>query len=246
VSLIEHQAAAVRAGYAAGLGVDPEAFLSHSLVLADRVEPATWPYVVLAVDFGTGTVVSLDPDYRAFVEANLPEHHYAATTPDFLNPIQAEAARRGRTVSVGVTANVFALGSVPEMPELPAGLRFEVVELPWMRAEMELGRFENGVGRLSRNGREFRNKYGVAIFEGDEPVAVGGVFDTWGTHEIGVDVLRSHRGKALGQAVVARAVLEILERGGTPLYGCAPTNIRSMRTALSAGFLPVCADAGVS
>jgi hypothetical protein len=31
-----------------------------------------------------------------------------------------------------------------------------------------------------------------------------------------------------------------------PFYGCAPNNIRSQRTALSTGYLPVCSDGTVA
>jgi hypothetical protein len=40
-------------------------------------------------------------------------------------------------------------------------------------------------------------------------------------------------------------VREILSRAETPFYGCAATNIRSQRTALASGFMPVYSDGAV-
>ena len=63
---------------------------------------------------------------------------------------------------------------------------------------------------------------------------------------IGVIVWLGHRVDRRWGAVVAAAVRSILERSQTPLYGCAADNIRSQRTALSVGFLPILTEAGVS
>jgi predicted GNAT family acetyltransferase len=58
-------------------------------------------------------------------------------------------------------------------------------------------------------------------------------------------VVRSHRGQGLGALVVAQRP-EIVDRGETPVYFCDATNIRSQRTALTTGFLPVCSNASVA
>ncbi|MEP7215308.1 MAG: hypothetical protein ABI782_03595 [Anaerolineaceae bacterium] len=53
---------------------------------------------------------------------------------------------------------------------------------------MVRSRWENGLGETGRDGRELRNKYGVVIADRNgEPVAIAGVFDTFGMSEIGVD-----------------------------------------------------------
>ena len=76
-------------------------------------------------------------------------------------------------------------------------------------------------------------------------MAVAGAFDTHGMLEIGVDVVRSHRGQRLATLVVSAMAREIMRRGEVPFYGCGATNIRSQRTAESCGFRIVCADAVV-
>ena len=106
---------------------------------------------------------------------------------------------------------------------------------------------ENGVGEPGRDGREFRNRFALALYDAEgELAAVAGAFDTYGMLEIGVDVARRHRGTSLGRLVVSTLARAIMNEGKVPFYGCAATNIRSHRTAESCGFRIVCSDAFVS
>ena len=112
---------------------------------------------------------------------------------------------------------------------------------------MPRGRFENGVGRAGEDGREFRNRFGLVLYDAaGEPAAVAGAFETHGMLEIGVDVVRGHRGLGLGRLVVSALAREIVARGQVPFYGCGATNIRSHRTAEASGFAAVCSDNIVS
>lgn len=247
-SLFASNLAAVRTALASFAGCDPSAFLTEALTVVDRPDPPVWPYVALAATFGTGTVLSMDRDYREFAETVLPKKHFQATLPGFLGKIAEEARRRGANPPVSVPQLGWTLATVPDAPRVPDGLELRVVDAEWMSEEMPRRRFENGIGLPGEGGREFRNKYGVALFDGDgAPVAVAGAFLTYADpiREIGVDVANAQRGRGLGSVVVAAAVREILDRGEVPTYGCAPTNIRSQRTALSTGFLPAFSDASV-
>jgi len=238
---------AVIGAYARGMEVEHGAFATGGTVIARRPSNTPWDYVAFAVTVPEGSVVSVHPDYLEFAETNRPAHHYEVTLPAYLGAFAAEAARRGRTAAIAPEEPSFALGRVPEAPRLPAGLRLEMRDRDWMNAEQASGRFENGVGRPGVHRRDERNHYAVvAVDEAGGPVAVAGLHDTFGLHEVGVDVLRGERGAGVGRAVVAAATLEVLRRGETPLYGCATANIRSHRTALSVGYLPVFAAAGVS
>jgi GNAT superfamily N-acetyltransferase len=116
-----------------------------------------------------------------------------------------------------------------------------------MNAEQQNHRFENGVGAAGKDGREFRNRFALALYDAaGEIAAVAGAFDTYGMLEIGVDVLRGKRGQGLGRLVVSAMAREIMQRGETPFYGCGATNIRSHLTAESCGFRAVLSDATVS
>jgi RimJ/RimL family protein N-acetyltransferase len=242
-------AAAVRTAFATFLGCDEAAFQGEALTIVDRCEPAIWPYIALAATFGTGTVLSVDAPFREFAKSLEPEHHYEAAAPEVLERIAAQAREQGRKAVVSGSGIGWALATVPDPPEIPEGLELRTLEADWMAEEMERRRFENGIGLPGEGGRSFRNRYAVALFDSsDEPVAVAGAFFTYADpiREIGVDVLRTHRGRGLGTVVVTAAVREILSRGEVPMYGCDATNVRSQRTALAAGFLPAFSDASVS
>jgi hypothetical protein len=246
-SFFAAQRGAVLGAFAGGVAVAASALESGEVVFAPRPANAPWDYVAFALTAPEGSVVSVHPEYLDFAEANRPARHYDVTLSSYLARFAVEAERRGRAATVNAEDISWALGRLPNTPQLPAGLRFEARDRTWMNAEQASGRFENGVGKPGVNGRDFRNLYAVAVVdEAGEPVAVGGLFFTYGLHEVGVDVLRDQRGAGLGRSVVAAATLEVLRRGETPFYGCATANIRSQRTAYSVGYLPCFVAAGVS
>lgn len=88
--------------------------------------------------------------------------------------------------------------------------------------------------------------FGTVLFDGETPAAVTGAYDDGeGLLEIGVDVARAYRGRGLGEAVVRHMAAAIHAEGMVPTYYCAPTNVRSHRTALTCGFVPIASGAGV-
>ena len=246
--LLQTNTASVRTALATFLGCDAAAFEGESLTMVDRVTP-DWPYVALAATFGVGTVLSIDPLVGDYARGLRTDHHYDALRPPFLGLIATEARRLERKCSVSAPVVGWTLARVPEVPGAPPGFELRRVDVDWMAEEMTRRRFENGIGRPGEGGREFRNRYGTALFDSaGEPSAVAGAFFTYAdpVREIGVDVARAHRGRGLGELVVAALVHEILDRGEVPMYACAATNIRSQRTALAAGFLPAFPDAAVA
>jgi GNAT superfamily N-acetyltransferase len=161
-----------------------------------------------------------------------------------------ESRSRGRLASAQGSAIGWALSAAPPVPSVPAGFNLRIEEGEWMRSEMVSGRWPNGLGYGPTGGiggRAARNRFAAVIFDAvGAPVAVGGVMDTWGLLEVGVDVLEEYQGRGLGALVVQAATRAILDRGGVPLYGCAFDNIRSQRTALASGYLPTYAEAYVA
>jgi hypothetical protein len=237
---------ATRDAVAKALNVPASAFSSEQLTFVDRNESTPW-FTVNAVTFGTGTVLAIDPAYRAFAEANPPKKHYRAMSVSFLQSIAEEAARRGHKLNVYSPSLCFTIGAEPPDEPLPPGFEFREHDAAWMNAEQGNRRFENGVGEAGMDGREFRNRFALVLYDAaGEPAAVAGAFDTYGMLEIGIDVVRAQRGRGLGRLAVSALAREIMRRGDVPFYGCAPTNIRSHLTAESSGFRPVLADAMVS
>ena len=141
----------------------------------------------------------------------------------------------------------FTIGDDPPEVLVPARFAIERADAAWMNAEQHNKRFENGVGEPGRGGRDFRNRFALVLRDAaGEPAAVAGAFETHGMLEIGVDVVRAHRGLGLGRLVVSALAREIIREGAVPLYGCGATNIRSHRTAESCGFRAICSDVFVS
>lgn len=247
--LFQQQERAIREAYAAGLNGTVAAFEGDGVTIVERPEP-NWGYVVNGTTFARGTLLAVAPELLEFARANAPAGHRAGTGMAFLSQLRGEAVRLGlgENLTTFAGAICWGLAAVPDAPALPAGLRFEEVGADWLNARIPEGAFENGAGPADGGGgRAYRNKYGIAIRDTEgEVVALAGVFDTYGMEEIGIDVIGGRQGEGLGRAAVAAATRAILERGQIPFYGCAPNNIRSQRTALSTGFLPVCSDGVVS
>lgn len=245
----DNQQRAVRAAYAAGIGCEPEAFAQEQLTIVDRPAAAAWPYTTAAVTFGTGTVLSVDPEYRAFAEATAPAKHYRAMYAVLMQKIVDEGTRRGVALAYQTPMLGFALSTPPPAAAqaLPPRFRIETVDAAWMATEMPSGRFHNGIGDADDGEmRAMRNRFACVVFDDrGEPAAVAGVFTTFSLFEIGIDVLREHRGRGLARIAVSAAAAEVLRRGETPYYACAATNIRSQRTAAACGFIPVLSDAWV-
>jgi hypothetical protein len=239
-------AQATREAIANGLSVPASAFASEQLTFVDRADSTPW-YTLTAVTFGTGTVVCIDPAYREFAEGNPPPKHYRAMSVPYLRSIVEEGARRGKKLHMYSPSLCFTIGTEPPEIPVPDGFEFREHDASWMNAEQHNRRFENGVGEPGMDGREFRNRFALALYDASgKPVAVAGAFDTYGMLEIGIDVAREHRGLGLGRLAVSTLAREIMRRGEVPFYGCGPTNIRSHLTAESSGFRPVAADATVS
>lgn len=237
---------ATRDAVAKALNVSPGAFDSEKLLFVDRPDAMPW-FTVNAVTFGMGTVLSIDPAYREFAEANAPAKHYRAMSVSYFRLIAEEGARRGQNLAMYSPSLCFTIGTEPPEVPAPAGFEFREHDASWMNAEMANQRFQNGVGEPGRDGRDFRNRFALVLYDGaGEPAAVAGAFDTYGMLEIGIDVVRAHRGKGFGRLAVSALAREIMRRGHVPFYGCAPTNIRSHLTAESCGFRAVLADAMVS
>jgi GNAT superfamily N-acetyltransferase len=242
--LFRHYAQATREAFATGINCPVSAFEGDRLTIVDRHADADW-YTILAVTFGTGTVVSIDPAYHAFAEANQPEKPSFAMRRAFLQQIVEEGARRGEKLAFSVPSLCFALADEP--PELapPPGLVFTREDAAWMNDAENGRRFENGAGG-SGSGREFRNRFALVLRDtAGEIAAVAGALETHGMLEIGVDVVREHRGLGLGRLAVSAVARAIIDEGKVPFYACSPTNIRSQRTAAASGFRIVCADAFV-
>jgi hypothetical protein len=237
---------AVRAAYARGLGAG-EAPLDDGRVLVVERPDGHWGYLAVGAAFAHATLLSVAPELVEVARSVAPEVHGPGALLRSLSAIRDHERSAGRERTLHAPSIGWSLGAPPPTIELPDDLEVRVVTKDELNSLIPDGVFENGAGPADgTTGREFRNLYGVIVSEPGRPVAVAGVFDTYGLHEIGVDVVAERRGDGLGRLVVAAAVREIVSRGGEPFYGCSPTNVVSQRTAWSVGFRPTMADAAIT
>ena len=237
-----------RRAYLEGLGGRGIDFGPGSVVVVERPDPH-WGYLAVGAVFSDRTIFSVAAEHLAFVRERAAGEHRHQLLIDVLSALRDELNGGDEPdVALHDPGVCWVLGSDPPAHRLPPGHRLEVVDEVWLNDLIPRGRFENGAGQPSGvDGRAVRNLYGMAVHDDDdEVVALAGAFNTYGLHEIGVDVVAEHQGEGLGRAVVSALAREILDRGAVPFYGCNPSNIRSMRTALSAGFVPVSADAAIT
>jgi hypothetical protein len=237
---LEGQAAAVRELLARAADAPGGAFEGEALTVTTRPEPAAWPFAAMVVGFGTGTVLCVEERHLDWARAQTPERHEYLLLPS----LAAAARGQGEALTVHPPLIGWALGGAPAARAVPAGYRLERMPREWMNEWQRRDIFPNALGQAVQAHRSFRNRHAAVLFDTDgRPCAVAGVYDTAGLSEIGVDVHEKHRGRGLAPVVVAAAARAALDEDGTVFYSCAPTNIRSQRTALAAGFLPACAYA---
>ena len=80
---------------------------------------------------------------------------------------------------------------------------------------------------------------GVGAFDGDTLVGLAACSaDCDAMWQIGVDVLPPYRRQGIASAVTSQLALEILRRGKVPFYCSAWANLRSVKNALTSGFVP--------
>jgi hypothetical protein len=228
-------------GMAAEIGCAVEDFRSDALAIVERPADCWEPYVLKAVTFGTGTVISVEPRYLEFVRGIAIEPHYRAfTSPVLLAPFAAECARRAEEVTWRGPGLGFAPAGVLDQRPVPVGFRLERVDRFWRESQVPSGIFANALGDPGDIVAGDLWWFALVLLDSDgTPAAAAGAYrDGLDRLEIGVDVARAHRGEALAPVVVTAMAAEAERLGLLATYYCAPTNIRSQRTAWSCGFVP--------
>jgi GNAT superfamily N-acetyltransferase len=233
-------------GMAAEIGCSIDDFRSDALAIVERPEDCWEPYALKIVTFGTGTVISAEPRYLEFVRSIAIEPHFRAFTPAvFLAPFAAECARRAEEITWRGPGLGFVPGGTIETIPIAAGFTLERVGEPWRESHVAARVFANALGEPDDIVAGDLWWFALVLFGPDgEPAAAAGAYrDGLDRLEIGVDVARAHRGMGQAPIVVTAMAAEAESMGLMPSYYCAPTNIRSQRTAWSCGFVPALSHA---
>ena len=228
----------------ADFGCDDSAFDSHALTIVRRPPESKEKYIAMSATLGTGTVLSVDEPWIGFVQGLQFEKHFLAFQPQQLTlPLLEEARRRDVEVVARNPGLGFLPAEMPAAPSLPEHLHVERWEkdacVPWAPT------FHNALWDDSEDVDDFL--YALVLADGrGAPQAMAGAWrESDGLVEIGVDVAHDARGQGLGPTVVRTMASAIFAAGDVPTYYCAATNVRSHRTALASGFVPVMSMGGV-
>ena len=191
------------------------------------------------VSTGAGVIVTATRTWLPWVTAL-----FRNVKPDvaFGMELLGECARRARGCGHRLNGpQLFHVTSVQDWRpagEIPAQYRIEVGDKELLRsvdqASFPHARITPG---LIRQGRDVPV---AALAIHDEEVVGVVTFSTdsdflW---QMGIDVIREHRGRGLGAALTSRASRVVLDQGRVPYYATSAANIASRRTAQAAGFHP--------
>ncbi len=88
-------------------------------------------------------------------------------------------------------------------------------------------------------GRKHLDVLAVGAYDGDRLIGLAGCSaDCTEMYQIGIDVLPEYRRQGIATALISRLATEVLKIGKVPFYCAAWSNIKSVRSAIKAGFKP--------
>lgn len=216
---------------------------------ADRKKPAhrwgpPYPGVMRCVTLGVGAIVTAEPEHMEWTR----RVYQGLDRDGVFDPVQTgEAARywAGYGFKVFGPFPRFAGSSetVTTAASVPDGYVVRLVG-PEVTTRIDHVKFHNGLdpGREQARPTQFAAcAYVANSAAGDlmKPVGVAAVCaDSDRLWQIGIDVDDAHQGRGLGVAIASAAALEVVSQGRVPYWGATNSNVRSHRTALSAGLVP--------
>ncbi len=242
--ILQHALSALRQRVCIDFGCKDSDFDSHALTIVQRPSDSKEKHIAMAWTVGTGTVLSVEESWLDFARTLEFEKHFLAFQPQgFMVPMLEEARRRGVEVIARSPGLGFLPAELPDPPALPAGLRLARWEkdecTPWAPT------FHNALWDQPEDLDGFLYAL-VLVDHAGAPQAMAGAWrEGEGLVEIGVDVAHDARGRGLGPIIVKTLARHIFDSGNVPTYYCAATNVRSHRTALASGFVPVISAGGI-
>lgn len=242
-SLFGQSAGAFKTAFAAQLGCDVTALDSNALTVVERPHDSREHHLAIVATCGTGSVLSVrDTRLADWARGQSLETHYRIFLPSFLEGMAAYARDLGYA---GTRSHSPSEGMVlaEDLPAANLAPGHRIAELPL--AEQERLRpglqFENALGEPTEREKIAGMREAFGVFAPDGSLAgVAGVWDQYpGLDEIGLDVVRAHRGKGLARALTIHATRWVRAQGRWPIYTYGITNVRSMNNGLTCGYRPL-------
>ncbi|MGB4863692.1 MAG: GNAT family N-acetyltransferase [Tepidiformaceae bacterium] len=244
-SLYRESSTIMKATLARQMGCQPADYESHEVTAVERPADSREPHLVLVTTCGTGSVVSVrDPRLGDWARANAPKpgRNQQIFLPKFLEGMASEARRLGHADARSHSSSGGMVLAEERPPrELPEGFRIRELTGAEVEALRSTLQFDNALGEPDETRRIAAHRIAFAAVDPHGTVvAVTGIWDQYpGIDELGLDVLREHRGAGLAAALTIHAIRWIRSEGRWPIYTHGFTNVRSMNNGLACGFRPL-------
>ena len=248
--LIAESSAALIETLAEQMGCEPEDYDSNDLTICIRPEDSREQALALATTCGTGSVLSVrDKRLGEWAQQQKLETHYRIFLPSFMEGLAAYAREIGYTEAKSHSATTgMVIDTLVHQPKLRPPYNIRRLRLEEQEELRPTGKFDNALGEPDEKRKiaAMRRAFCVELGDGGEIVGVAGIWDQYpDMDEIGVDVLRDHRGFRLGHALTVYATRWILSARRWPIYTYGFTNIRSANNGIAAGYRPLWTIAAV-
>lgn len=203
---------------------------SHSSEGARRY--LTLPFSCQLVSYGNNVVASVSPEFyditKRYIDTYSVEHLFETPNLHVLNEALMPLGQK-----ICFMAEYF----LPDVDILrPLECDFELrVLTPADFQHLYGGEWSNA---LCENRRHL-DVLAVGAYDDGRLIGLSGCSadcdDMW---QIGIDVNPKYRRRGIASALTSRLAVEILERGKTPFYCAAWSNVKSVRNAIKSGFRP--------
>lgn len=190
------------------------------------------PIACNLVSYGNNIVASVKDEYREIVETYLKkfEFYHCFETPN-LHWLDERMKENGFRVCF--MAEYF-------LPDVNVLKRNKCIyQLKVLEQKDFAGLYLPSWGNALCKDRKQLDVLGIGAYDNEKLVGLAACSadcdDMW---QIGVDVLPEYRRQRIASSLTSNLAIEILERGKVPFYCCAWSNLKSLRNALSSGFVP--------
>ena len=210
---------------------------SDNVIVTSRVNEGarrylTLPFSCQLVSYGNNVVASVSPEFynitKRYIDTYSVEHLFETPNLHVLNEALMPLGQKICFMAEYFLPDVNILRPL----DCDFGLR---VLTPADFQHLYGGEWSNALCEKRRH----LDVLAVGAYDGDRLVGLSGCSadceDMW---QIGIDVLPEYRRMGIASALTGRLALEILERGKTPFYCAAWSNIKSVRNAIRSGFRP--------